>query len=510
MNLTKQQQNFISAVLEGEHNVTLVARAGTGKTSTIIQTIDACTTSSSKSNLVCAYNKSIEIELTARLKGLGINNWQLARARTAHASGLDMIKSAFGGVEIDGKKVQNILRDPDFWNGADLNLIDKFFPQIAQLVSLAKLSGFGYFDDLDLDDNDTWFAVADHYGVNGVLDEKQMIGLFDIARKTFNRSLEQTQIVDFDDMILLPLINNLKVRYPMDRVFVDEAQDLSRARQELVKKFVRPGSGRMYVVGDDRQAIYGFSGADADALHNLTRSLRALELPLTVTWRCAKAIVREANRYVPDLEAAPNAKEGSVSHIAELPSDIHPGDAILCRFNAPLMEYAFRLIRQGIPAKVEGRNIGDGLSKLARRWKVDTISRLLDRLAEYKHNEIEKAKKRNSDTKIQEVSDRVDTLVEICHGVQKKGCHGIGDVTSAIDQIFGDDVNPKQCVVLSSVHKSKGREWDRVIFLDKQIKRELRDWQALQEQNLRYVAITRAKNDFRYLPIVDEKKNEWN
>ena len=254
----------------------------------------------------------------------------------------------FGRVQITDKKVANILRDTN-WNGSNLYLIDRYFPQICRLVGFAKSAGFGYYEDLDVDNDAAWYALADHYGINGVKNDGEMRSLFHIARIACEQSLFITQEIDFDDMILFPLVKNLQLGYPVDRLFVDEAQDLSRARQDLMKKFITPDRGRMYIVGDDRQAIYGFSGADAQALHNLTASLNARELPLTVTWRCARKIVEKANEYVDDLEAAPDAPEGFVGTVDKLPGDIAPGDAILCRFNAPLIEYAFKLIRAGIP-----------------------------------------------------------------------------------------------------------------------------------------------------------------
>jgi DNA helicase-2/ATP-dependent DNA helicase PcrA len=68
-------------------------------------------------------------------------------------------------------------------------------------------------------------------------------------------------------------------------------------------------------------------------------------------------------------------------------------------------------------------------------------------------------------------------------------------VCEEIDKIFGDNVG-KECVLLSTIHKSKGREWDKVLWLQtgpspwaKQ------DWEIEQEVNLCYVATTRAKKE---------------
>src|SRR5690606_34207643 len=216
--------------------------------------------------------------------------------------------------------------------------------------------------------------------------------MLDAAQPVYRASLAQADVIDFDDMILFPLIKNLRVRWPKDLVIVDEAQDLSRTRQALARLFVKPRTGRMVIVGDDRQAIYGFSGADAEALPNLIKSFNATALPLSVTWRCPKAVVAEAPQYVPDIVAAPEAPEGEAQAVVDLPEVMTPGaDAILCRNTAPLIGLAYKLIRAGIPAKVEGRAIGDGLKALAQRWKVTTVAGLLHRLETWEDREIAKA-----------------------------------------------------------------------------------------------------------------------
>jgi superfamily I DNA/RNA helicase len=84
---------------------------------------------------------------------------------------------------------------------------------------------------------------------------------------------------------------------------VDEAQDLSPLRQMFAYAMAGP-RGRLVFVGDDRQAIYGFSGADTDSLTKIEQHLQAKRLYLTSTFRCGKAIVAKAKELVPDYEAA--------------------------------------------------------------------------------------------------------------------------------------------------------------------------------------------------------------
>ena len=96
----------------------------------------------------------------------------------------------------------------------------------------------------------------------------------------------------------------------------------------------------------------------------------------------------------------------------------------------------------------------------------------------------------------------------ICQGVLSRGKKSTDDVSAAIENLFGDDISPKLAVTLSSVHKAKGREWRRVIFLDKPVMRQLKDWEQIQEQNLRYVAITRAMRTLLFLPIAVEPREK--
>ena len=113
-------------------------------------------------------------------------------------------------------------------------------------------------------------------------------------------------------------MKNLRVKFTRDVIFVDEAQDISRARFALVRKFVAPG-GYLHIIGDDRQAIYGFSGADTNAMNNMIEALGAEVFPLTVTFRCPKKVVALAQTIVPDYEVADEAPEGEVLRVEDFP-----------------------------------------------------------------------------------------------------------------------------------------------------------------------------------------------
>lgn len=502
MKPTEQQQNFLNTLTETDSNILLLARAGCGKTTAILMAVDAYTQKFSNSVVwVCAYNKSIADEVSTKLKRNGHTDWKKVSASTVHSAGYSLLKFAFGS-KVEPKKVQNLISARIDSRDSKSELYYQYRQQISSLVTLAKQAGVGFFDDVQIGNPSTWYDLASHFGVNGFDDTSTMDHVISCAQEIYRTSLSITDEVDFDDMVLFPLVKGITVKFTKDLIFVDEAQDLSRSRQALIRKFLKPRTGRIIIVGDDRQAIYGFSGADAKALNNLAESVNAMTLPLSVTWRCPKSVVSLANSIVPDLEASPNAPEGLVEYITGLDSlstPLTPGineDVILCRNTAPLIEIAYSLIRDGIPAKVEGRKIGEGLINLCQRWKVSTTSQLTERLESYREREIQKAIAKGDDSKIESVEDTVETLMHIIKAVNSKGLTQVVNVISFIENLFEDGAD--NVITLCTYHRSKGREWNRVIIWEHSSrcpsKYARQQWQVEQEKNLAYVAITRSKN----------------
>lgn len=495
---TTQQRTFLTALTDTVSHLALVARAGCGKTSTILLGVDALIAKFPRAEvLVCAFNKSIADEVGTKLKAAGHTNWKQVQASTLHSLGWGLLRFAYklGNDAIDDKKVRKIIELQNEVEYAE------FGSQIEALVRYGKQAGVGFFPDLPIDSVDVWAQMADHFDVNGFDDTSVMDTVIRCAQIIYRASLAKTDTVDFDDMILFPLVKNLRVKFGKDFIFLDEAQDLSRSRQALARKFLKYGTGRMIVVGDDRQAIYGFTGADAAALDNLVTSLRATVLPLTVTWRCPKAVVALAQTIVPDIMAAPEAPEGEVLRLTEMPKDFLPTDAILCRNTAPLVQTAYALIRAGTPCKVEGRAIGDGLKQLARRWKVKSIDALLNRINDYQEREVQKAMAKDQEQKAEQVIDKCETIRVICQACIAKGQTTVMDVVAFIDGLFSDDV--KGVTTLATYHRSKGREWPRVFLINHAglcpSRAAKQQWQLEQEANLAYVAFTRAQHTLAFI-----------
>lgn len=504
MNRTHQQQDFISAILQaamagGGRNFALRARAGTGKTSTCLDLIDDYVRAFPRHEVtICAFGAKPAEELKEKLIKRGHTDWKRVNASTIHSLGFGLLKYPFKLTrdDVNDNKVRDLC---DRQNG---DVYREYTALICQLVNFAKLEGFGFFADAQIGDTGAWYKIADHYDINGFDDTSTLDAVVEASQHVYRLSLAQTSVIDYADMILFPLVKNLRVRFQKDLLVVDEAQDTGRARQALVRKFVKAG-GILIVVGDDKQGIFGFAGAQANALEQLIEGLSMTVFPLTVSWRCPVAVIQEAQRLVPDIEAAPGAAEGEVITLEALPEEMLPTDAILCRNTAPLVERAYALLRRGIACRVEGREIGQGLLRIVNRWKVSTIDAFLKKLEDYRAREVQKAVAKNNEAKAAEVNDRCDTLVHLCNVCIDKQQTSLDDLRAFIDSIFSDDVAKQGMLTLCTYHRSKGREWRRVYLVEHATRCPSpwarQDWQKDQEANLAYVAITRAQQTLAYV-----------
>ena len=264
-------------------------------------------------------------------------------------------------------------------------------------------------------------------------------------------------------------------------------------------------------------SIYGFRGAHASSMDALKDRFQCRELPLSVSYRCPLAVVDHARQWCPQIEAAASAAAGLVEGSGGEPAawqlqQYAPGDAILCRVNRPLVATAFRLIGARVPARVLGRDIGQGLAALAKKLAgalhpgaAGFKAGMLDALAAYRTRERERLVRRKQWAALAALYDRVATLgifvAELGAGA------GAAELVVEIESLFGDAGAAGEAgwrgVTLTTVHKAKGLEWPRVFILDAGEWMPgpwaRRGWELAQEDNIRYVAATRAMKELRYV-----------
>jgi superfamily I DNA/RNA helicase len=494
MEWSSYQRAVFADVETGTGHTVINAVAGSGKTTTIEYAIAhvprGCRV------LFAAFNKSIAVELGRRMSSMKDVN-----VSTLHSYGLRCIHRNIGYPRIDPDRVRNLYEKAYKIPPFPVHDVEK-------AVSLAKghmartkgqiteisfnfeiqsgIADAGHDSDGDGNGNDDGNGSGNGKTQNRKKSFAEVV--LDILERC--KSTED-RCIDFDDMVWLPVTLNMPVQ-KFDRVFIDETQDLNTAQIALALRAVRTG-GRICAVGDPRQSIYGFRGADERAFENVKARLSAKELPLSVCYRCSRAVVREAQRIVPGIEAAPGAVDGVVrdAKLGEMLRDVRPGDFVLSRANAPLVSICLKLLAQERPAVVMGRDIGANLASLVKRSKAATVGELLDYIEDWAREEKDRLKHAKKDTpaKVQSIDDRRNAIFALSEGLRN-----VSDVLDRIDRIFSN-VKDSDIITLASTHKAKGLERDRVWMLSETYGR----WPGVEEENLTYVAITRAKRELVYV-----------
>lgn len=443
-----------------------------------------------------AFNKSIAKELSTKVP-------RGASAMTMHGMGFRALSRAFKNLGEPTNKTAVLLEQI---TGEDIRELRREKPTlvkaVSRLVQLCKMN-------LAEPDEETLEGLAGHYEVDleseGGRDYSSEV--FSLVPRVLEEARKQTWVIDFDDMIWLPVVLGLPI-YRYDLLLVDEAQDLNRCQQALA---IRAGK-RLILCGDPCQAIYGFAGADTDSIPRMQSALGETPegcktLPLTMTRRCGRTIVEEARAIVPDFEAWRENCEGQVltASFEEYAKTVQDGDMVLCRVNAPLVSQCFRFIKEGKKANIQGRDIGEGLIKLVEGFNAVNVADLCGKIDDWYVGESakENSRKNPSEDKLIALQDRRDCLLAFAEGASS-----LREVTDKINRLFSDDRTGG--ILLSSVHRAKGLERRRVFILTPKgagmphpMARS--GWQVRQEYNLRYVAITRA---IETLVWVVEKKPE--
>ena len=130
----------------------------------------------------------------------------------------------------------------------------------------------------------------------------------------YNSLLAEQNAIDYDDIIILayrifterPKIADL-YRKIYQYICVDEAQDLNFAQYQFIRILCGEDHKNVLMVGDDKQAIFGFNGSDKKYFSEyFVKDFDAKKIFLTENYRSSKAVIRIANTIYPNSIAENN------------------------------------------------------------------------------------------------------------------------------------------------------------------------------------------------------------
>lgn len=302
---------------------------------------------------------------------------------------------------------------------------------------------------------------------------------------------------------------------------IDEAQDMDDSEADLVNALIEHNEAmRVIAVGDDDQNIYAFRGAAGRFMRDLIAGRDAVRHEMTENFRSSKAVVAYSNAFVTRITerlktrplTAVRAEEGSVrvvSHagdtfeealVAGLMSDLTCGRltgscAVLTGTNEQAFTLSAMLARTGVPVSLIQAQKGASLINLAE------VRALLKYLTAQTHGE------RRAPMRIFEDAcdwlrssygasvwtENVLRLVAAFTQVNSADAlFYLADFEEFVRESRLEDTFERgaDSIVVSTIHKAKGREFDHVYVLFTQ-----RSFEDDDARRRLYVAMTRAKTD---------------
>lgn len=119
--------------------------------------------------------------------------------------------------------------------------------------------------------------------------------------KKYNDTLIEKNEIDFNDMInqATDLIKVNKPEYKYEYIIIDEYQDISYARFNLIKEIRELSGARLICVGDDWQSIYRFAGSDISLFSNFEKYVGKFEqLFIEQTYRNSQSLIDITSKYI--------------------------------------------------------------------------------------------------------------------------------------------------------------------------------------------------------------------
>lgn len=520
---SKYQKDIFNFITNDTRNAVVSAVAGSGKTTTLLKALELIP--ENKSVLFLAFNVSIRDELKKRVppnKNIDI--------KTLHGFGYTLLRN-YHRCSVDDKnlKYRNLFWDiVKFFSGENPDGLSKYnfneeqfkyVKSIYDAVEGKEIDQYKFASDVvNLCNLSRQHLVNFEIKAIGVGEINKLAEIHVVSNEDGESTvawllsklgMSYTELLDYTDMISLPItLNHVGDSY--DFVFIDECQDLNSCHRLLMQRALKPETGRFIAVGDPKQAIYGFAGADHESYQKLKDLPNTIELPLSYTYRVAPQILNMVRHLNPAIMAHSKNRPGRVIENFSY-KDLEDGDMVLCRNTFPVISLCIKLLTERKKSYIIGSDFGKSLEKMITQQEKNhgefNMTNVLLGLLKEKERLIEKIMANHTMKKSEAMEDnQVIIFGEKIQAIEALS-DGIDDpmiVVRKIRDIFSDD--KKSGICLSNVHKSKGLESERVFIIHSELfpsKYATAPWEIEQERNLEYVAYTRAKTTLGFITDFD-------
>ncbi len=288
--LNPQQQTAVKAI---DQPLLVLAGAGSGKTRVITEKIAYLIKQGLPARHIAAltFTNKAAREMKSRVsKLIDSSETRGLRVSTFHSLGLDILRKEHKVLAykaaitlFDEQDKQTLLKSLINYGAKDCDIdnIDRYAQQIGQWKNA--------------------FVTPEQALTLATPDQHPIAGLY----QEYTRSLKAYNAVDFDDLILLPVLLFQQHREVLEKwqnkiryLLVDEYQDTNITQYQLIK-LLAGGLGRFTVVGDDDQSIYAWRGAQPENLAQLQKDYARLQvIKLEQNYRSTGRILKVANHLI--------------------------------------------------------------------------------------------------------------------------------------------------------------------------------------------------------------------
>jgi len=493
---TAEQQAVIDAAKKGG-NVVVRALAGTGKTTTLIQTMEALAPNlpEGKRILYVVFNRSAKEEAKAKMARFGNKVEVRTRDSLARQALLNDLRTS----HLPEKAGRQLKAETKVHFKDELRILDLKDKKIGSRVK-AKHSILKLIKQI-VDE----YAIGSDTSIKMELVEKVML-----QNKTFSKEVENNYVTADEYTYILELAQkywqlslstNSEIPFRISHymkvwsslphdlsseysvIMMDEAQDINPVTGEIFNN--QPT--QLIYVGDENQAIYEFIGA-TNQLENIVAEN---DLPLSTSWRFGPEIAELGNIILNYLGSNLRLKgKGGESKISQ--SKISDPNVIISRTNSGAIDFISAYVEQGKRVGIYSKQREQLFNLIAEiKWLKDKkgknrppvedspfdIYNTWDEVLESKENDpaLTKILKLTNNGQTEELEELLKKTINI------------------------PEENPYSAepydILVTTAHKSKGGEWDNVQIADDFKPLSKTKWPGTQEFNLAYVAITRAKKN---------------
>lgn len=229
---------------------------------------------------------------------------QMEWKRNLHATYKTKLIETFSYEFIDGDwrdKLTKKLKDNKVkFVPKSTNEIKAFISQEIKVKKIIEL--FDSFLNLSKSNGCTLDCIKTKIDANNIIRENVFFELYSKIYNSYNNYLRESKVIDFHDMLVgsANAIRKNIVKYSVKYIIIDEFQDFSKSKYNLIKALCDQNpEAKLFCVGDDWQSIYRFAGSDVslmtdfEQLYGFTRKYQ-----LVITNRFNDKLAQASNRFI--------------------------------------------------------------------------------------------------------------------------------------------------------------------------------------------------------------------